>query len=130
MKKLFLFFIAITWPVFFLAAQSQTPSSTSNEIELEKTPITIGPYDTGFPRSTYFLEAYYDDQVDIVEIYHDGLGDVNIYIINNSGQIVYHTNTYSSSFTVDTIAISVPDGLYSIIIESDVVYGNGTFLVR
>ena len=129
MKKLFLLFIAITYPVIFLFAQSQAPIVDSNEIELEKTPITIGPGGKDFPRSAYFLEAYYDNHVDIVEIYHDGLGDMNIYIINNSGQIVYHTNTYSSSFTVDAIAISLPDGLYTIIIESDVVYGNGTCLV-
>lgn len=127
MKKLLLFFIAITWPVFFLSAQSQTPSSTSNEIELEKTPITIGPYDTGFPRSIYFLEAYYDSQTGVVEIVYDGLADTIILIFDEKGEIAYRDVFYSSNNDISTITIPSLHGTYTIIIDSTVVYAYGHF---
>ena len=125
MKKLFLLFIAITYPVIFLSAQSQAPIVDSNEIELEKTPITIGPGGKDFPRSAYFLEAYYDSHTGILEILHDGLGDTSIFIINYSGQIVYQTHIYSSNYKNEIIFLSDTDEAYALIVVSDVIHAYG-----
>ena len=98
MKKLLLLFASVLCPCFYMAAETpQMPDRDSYEVELEKTPIVEGTGELGFPRSVYFLTAYYDSYTGVIDIVHDGLGETSVYILDASGQIVEHAKFYSFS---------------------------------
>ena len=82
------------------------------------------------PRSIYFLEAYYKSSAEAVNIIHDGLGESVISLLDSYGQVVYYTSIYSSCYS--TLDIPVPSiaGSYTVVIDSEMVYAYGSFIVR
>lgn len=130
MKKFLLLFIAAFCPYLYVTAETNLSSNNdSYEIELEKTPIkqSSGEYR---PRTIIFLEAYYNPTDNVVEIMHDSLGHTSIYILDESGQIIFQTNIHSSNHSIETIQIPAISGVYNIIIDSVNVYAYGFVLVN
>ncbi len=111
-----------------MAAETHKVSNQdSYEIELEKTPAIESTGEFGFPRSVYFLETYYDSAFRAISVMHDSLGETNIYILDSLGQIVCQSYIHSTSYRTDTIYLPEISGVYSIVIESKVVYAYGSF---
>lgn len=131
MKKLLLLFASVLCPCFYMAAETpQMPDRDSYEIELEKTPIVEGTGELGFPRSVYFLTAYYDSYTGVIDIVHDGLGETSVYILDASGQIVEHAKFYSFVYATESVVLPISIGVYSIVIDSEVVYAYGTVTIQ
>lgn len=131
MKKLLLLTVSVLCTYLYMAAETpQTPDRDSYEVELEKTPIVEGTGELGFPRSIYFLEAYYNPVSGIVDITHDNLGEMVICLLDSSGRIVYQTRIYSFGYNTDSIIVPNTLGLYTLVIESEVIYAYGTITTR
>lgn len=131
MKKLILLFASVLCPCFYMAAETpQMPDRDSYEVELEKTPIVEGTGELGFPRSVYFLTAYYDSYTGVIDIVHDGLGETSVYILDASGQIVEHAKFYSFVYATESVVLPISSGVYSIVIDSEVVYAYGTVTIQ
>lgn len=131
MKKLLLLFASVLCPCFYMAAETpQMPDRDSYEVELEKTPIVEGTGELGFPRSVYFLTAYYDSYTGVIDIVHDGLGETSVYILDASGQIVEHAKFYSFVYATESVVLPISSGVYSIVIDSEVVYAYGTVTIQ
>ena len=114
-----------------MAAETpQMPDRDSYEVELEKTPIVEGTGELGFPRSVYFLTAYYDSYTGVIDIVHDGLGETSVYILDASGQIVEHAKFYSFVYATESVVLPISSGVYSIVIDSEVVYAYGTVTIQ
>ena len=131
MKKLLLLFASVLCPCLYMAAETpQMPDRDSYEVELEKTPIVEGTGELGFPRSVYFLTAYYDSYTGVIDIVHDGLGETSVYILDASGQIVEHAKFYSFVYATESVVLPISSGVYSIVIDSEVVYAYGTVTIQ
>ena len=131
MKKLLLLFASVLCPCFYMAAETpHMPDRDSYEVDLEKTPIVEGTGELGFPRSVYFLTAYYDSYTGVIDIVHDGLGETSVYILDASGQIVEHAKFYSFVYATESVVLPISSGVYSIVIDSEVVYAYGTVTIQ
>lgn len=131
MKKLLMLFVTALCPYMYMAAETlQSPDLDSKEIDLEKITLNPGTGGQSIPRSVYFLAAYYDSETGIVDVIHDGLGETSIYILDASGQIVEQANIYSFDYSTETVVLPISIGVYSIIIDSEVVYAYGTVTVK
>lgn len=131
MKKFLLLTLCAAISLVMAAESNRLTGTESNKIDLEKTHLGQDfPKQEG-PRSVlYFLEAYYNTQLAQIEIYHEGLGNCYIYILDSFGQEVSHINTYSSCFSLETISVPIHNGTYTIVIESETVYAYGYVVVH
>lgn len=128
MKKFLLLFIASLCPYLYMGAQTSNNSNTdSKEIDLEKKHNGFG---NERPRSIYFLEAYYYSSTEDVTIIHDGLGESVISLLDSYGQVVYYTTIYSSCYSTLDIPVPYIAGSYTVVIDSEMVYACGSFIVR
>ena len=104
--------------------------SDSYEIDLEKIPALEGTGEFGFPRSIYFLEAYYDPTLEEITIEHSDLGNIQVYIYDAQGYLVAQSDYYSSGIASDVISIPCIKGSYSILICSSVVHAYGVIALQ
>lgn len=131
MKKLLFVLLAAICPFVYMGAETHKSAvSDSYEIDLEKTPALEGKGEFGFPRSIYFLEAYYDPSFGEITIKHSDLGNIQVYIYDEQGHLVAQSDYYSSGLTSDVISIPAIKGSYSILIYSSVVYAYGVMTLQ
>ena len=131
MKKLLLLIVSALCPYIYMAAEGfQSPSQESHEIKLEKLPPIQGTGELGFPRSVYFLEAFYDTASREIQLIHDSLGEVTISLFDASGQIVYQDHIYSSNYSIHTIIVPSLNGQYTIVIDSQNLCAYGSIVAQ
>ena len=131
MKKLLMLIVTVVCPYIYMAAETfQSPDRDYKEIDLEKITENLGPGGQSIPRSVYFLAAYYDSYTGVVDIIHDGLGETSVYILDASGQIVEQVKIYSCIYATESVVLPISRGVYSIVIDSEVVYAYGTVMIQ
>lgn len=76
-----------------------------------------------------YVAAYYLPEQSKIELYHDGIGDAEVYILDAMNQSLSQESVYADDF-VDYISVTDTPGIYYIIISSDTYYGEATFTVQ
>ena len=126
MKKLLLLIVSVLCPYIDMVAEGfQSPSQESHEIKLEKLPPIEGSGELGFPRSTYFLKANYSSSIREIELIHDNLKNTDVYLLDASGNVLYHMHIYTLNYSIDSIPLPSINGVYTLVIDSEVVYAYG-----
>ncbi len=130
MKKiLFLLIMALVPFIYTNAVRPPLSDNNPYEIELEKKPITQGNANLR-PRFLNTLEVYHYQVAGMIEIIHCGLGDTDIYILDGNDEIVYHNKLYSSNCSIASILLPNKSGIYTIEIDSEIIYGLGSFIIQ
>ncbi len=131
MKKLLLLLLATAFSFTFIAAENHpTINSDSKNMELEeRTPIK-STGQMSHPRSIYFLEACYIISIGEIEVIHDNLKDTDIYLFDSSGNVLYHTHIYSLNYSIDSIPVPSLNGVYTLVIDSEIVYASGILSIQ
>lgn len=76
-----------------------------------------------------YVAAYYLPEQSKIELYHDGIGDAEVYILDTMNQSLSQESVYADDF-VDYISVPDTPGIYYLIISSDTYYGEATFTVQ
>lgn len=76
------------------------------------------------------VSAFYNRQSNTVSVTLYETGAVTIYVVDSRGQVV--VTDYSEDGVYDTATLYLPSlkGIYTLVIWSDCVYGEGTFTVE
>ncbi len=122
MKKLLLIILAI---IFCQFGHSSNLSFTDKEkIDIEEQPKGELEKD----RSIKFIECYISRTENYLELEHSGIGSPIITILDNNGEIVSRN---SASCISDRVIINLPqlEGIYRVIIQSYIYYGEGVFYI-
>ena len=96
---------------------------------MDKTEQVSNP--TNRPREVFdYLEASYNQSSRIISVKHEGLGECDIYLLDVSGEIVDQVNIYSHNYSTESLSVPAIAGVYTVIIDSDVVFAYGTLTVN
>lgn len=76
------------------------------------------------------MEAYYDSCLRTIEISNENLGNCDLYIEDESGNIIDQKNIYSSDYSIEILNLADTKGSITIIINSDVIYAYGTIYIQ
>lgn len=129
MKKSLLFLSGLISSLVMAAMPISLGSEEQQKIEFNKeAPILTQP--SSRPRTVTHLEAYYDSSLNIIEIHLEGLGDCNISLLDESGNVVVQTMAYSNNYSIETLELLGRKGQYTLVIDSDAMYAYGTFYVE
>lgn len=79
----------------------------------------------------YIIEAYYNHLGNTIHIHCLGTKDTQLYILNTYGYIINSSSSYCGDIET-TIQLDVPDvkGKYFLVIESPIIYAEGTFFIK
>lgn len=126
MKKV----LSIILAVFSLGVLSSNADNGSTVPHYQK-PIKIirGTLAEGIDRSAHYVNAVLNLNTDTIEIDFSGLGEGEIYIVDQNNQIVDMTHVFAG----DTyVILNQPEtaGHYSLIITSNEYYGEGYFCIE
>lgn len=126
MKRIVIVLLALMFGVSVMDANDS--SETREKITIrEKRLSNAGK---GYARSILFpVAAYYLPEQSKIELYHDGIGDAEVYILDAMNQSLSQESVYSDDF-VDYISVPDTPGIYYLIISSDTYYGEATFTVQ
>lgn len=80
-------------------------------------------------RNIILVDAYFLSEQSKIELYHDGIGDAEVYILDAMNQSLSQESVYADDF-VDYISVPDTPGIYYLIISSDTYYGEATFTVQ
>lgn len=116
-----------------LAAAFYVPLSAEeqNESPSRKTILEINQVrgDSDVERSLNpLLEVYYDNEVEILELFYSGLDHAEAYIVDSCGYILSFCLLESGQNVI--IDAPTAKGIYYIVIISDFIYGEGKFIVE
>lgn len=129
MKKFLLLLIGFTSSLFLMAMSSTENDGDEQKIKLDKTEQVSNP--TNRPREVFdYLEASYNQSSRIISVKHEGLGECDIYLLDVSGEIVDQVNIYSHNYSTESLSVPAIAGVYTVIIDSDVVFAYGTLTVN
>lgn len=129
MKKFLLLLIGFTSSLFLMAMSSTENDGDEQNIKLDKTEQVSNP--TNRPREVFdYLEASYNQSSRIISVKHEGLGECDIYLLDVSGEIVDQVNIYSHNYSTESLSVPAIAGVYTVIIDSDVVFAYGTLTVN
>ena len=82
MKKSFLLFLGLFCTFVMNAMSFQFNSNDeSQKVELKKDEILDNPEHR--PRSVIFLEVYYDSSEKTIQLLHEGLGECEVYLVDD-----------------------------------------------
>lgn len=126
MKKV----LSIILAVFCLGILTSNADNGSTVPHYQK-PIKIisGTLETGIDRSAHYVNAVLNLNTDAIEIDFSGLGEGEIYIVDQNNQVV----NIAPIFAGDTYLImNQPEttGYYTLIIISNEYYGEGYFCIE
>ena len=75
-----------------------------------------------------YVDAFYFPSADYVNLIYVGIGDADVYIVNSENEVQCHERLYEGSNSMN-IYCQLSLGSYTLIIESDCYYGEGSFNV-
>ncbi len=129
MKRIFLYVVLLVGLIFMSTTLFSANSSDSQKVVLKKEPVLTGA--SSRPRSTILLEASYDSSLGIIEIANKNLGNCELFLLDESGNIVAQRSIYSSDYSIEILTLSSDTkGAQTIIIDSDVIYAYGTIYIQ
>lgn len=124
MKKITITFIALIITVASaFAFCDHNVKEEKERVEFEKESLS-----TEHERSIYKLECYLDRTQGFLEIEYAGIGIPDV-IIYNSNNVPVHYVRGTSDFGTVTLNLPSVEGWYSVLVQSDVYSGEGTFCV-
>ena len=129
MKKFFLLLLAFTSSFFLMAMPSIQNDGDEQRLNLEKIDKVDKESDRRREISDY-LESSYNQSSRIISVKHEGLGECDIYLLDVSGEIVDQVNIYSHNYSTESLSVPAIAGVYTVIIDSDVVFAYGTLTVN
>lgn len=128
MKYIFSIFLICSSLSFYIQAKEITSfDKDRSEIKLRE------KQNTGRDKaiSIVFIEAWIDNTNDQISVVGSGLKDTFIYILDTSGNAVEVSTAYFGDIKEEHLLSSPAlPGRYWLIIDSPVVYAEGTFLVQ
>lgn len=129
MKRLLILSVSILGMILGFAASASTLfTQEETEIDLEKITKVEGPGKMGFPRSVYYLEAYYNDSNHTLKLILGSLGNTYVYIKDVDGNVICQLDIVSDDYLVEHITLPPIDDSLMILVDSDVVYAYGTIM--
>lgn len=124
MKRIVIVLLALMFGVSLMEANDS--SETREKITIrEKRLSNTGKRD----RNIILVDAYFLSEQSKIELYHDGIGDAEVYILDAMNQSLSQESVYADDF-VDYISVPDTPGIYYLIISSDTYYGEATFTVQ
>lgn len=124
MKRIVIVLLALMFGVSVMDANDS--SETREKITIrEKRLSNTGKRD----RNIILVDAYFLSEQSKIELYHDGIGDAEVYILDAMNQSLSQESVYADDF-VDYISVPDTPGIYYLIISSDTYYGEATFTVQ
>lgn len=128
MRKIILFVVLLISLTLMSTTLLPYNCSDSQKVILKKEPVLTGA--SSRPRSIIHLEAYYDSCLRTIEISNENLGNCDLYIEDESGNIIDQKNIYSSDYSIEILNLADTKGSITIIINSDVIYAYGTIYIQ
>lgn len=116
--------------ILFLVMTSLSGFASHSSDNNQSIPLKAGSFsdpDYSIQRGlTPFLDVIYNASKSIIEIQYEGIGDAEVYIVNSHNQVEIE-ETISDWENYAWIECQLPSGTYTLIISSDVYYGEGNF---
>ena len=132
MRKIILFVVLLISLTLMSTTLLSYNCSDSQKVILKKEPVLTGA--SSRPRSIIHLEAYYDSCLRTIEISNENLGNCDLYIEDESGNIIdqknIYSSDYSSDYSIEILNLADTKGSITIIINSDVIYAYGTIYIQ
>lgn len=128
MRKIILFVVLLISLTLMSTTLLSYNCSDSQKVILKKEPVLTGA--SSRPRSIIHLEVYYDSCLRTIEISNENLGNCDLYIEDESGNIIDQKNIYSSDYSIEILNLADTKGSITIIINSDVIYAYGTIYIQ
>lgn len=105
---------------------SKTTTPDKQTIIIKKTFVSNGNQRSLFGE----IKAYACFQTGTIEVELYDTGETNIYIVNANNDVIDEC-TVDSDFTQSaTLLLPIEKGRYYIVIDSPILYGEGTFLIK
>lgn len=129
MTRLYRFFAAAVLSIALCPSLSATSDKDKEKVDIDKSDVLIAIDGEDIIRSLPFLEVYVDESQSVLEILHSGIGYVEIYILDASGNPADYACADSSFSNMTVMPLPSAAGVYQIVIASGRYYAEGYFRI-
>ena len=112
-----------------LASPMSYPDGECVEVELVKKEKEQSSNSQHRPRNLSYLEAYCDQSTTSVNVYHEGLGNCVIYLVDSNNNVLERQEIISMNYSVEYLPVPDLPGDYTLVVDSDAMFAYGVITV-